>query len=78
MRATDRDTAQAKDFIAPPGYQRNRPETTLLYQLVAQHYPACRDRRAAEDRPLPRYMEDEFDAYLKCGLDTVCYGRNLT
>ena len=68
MGATDRDIAQAKDFIAPPGYQRHRPETTLLYQLVAQHYPAFRDRRAAEDRPLPRYVEDEFDAYLKCGL----------
>ena len=68
MGATDRDIAQAKDFIAPPGYQRHRPETTLLYQLVAEHYPAFRDRRAAEDRPLPRYVEDEFDAYLKCGL----------
>ena len=61
MGATDRDIAQAKDFIAPPGYQRHRPETTLLYQLVAEHYPAFRDRRAAEDRPLPRYVEDEFE-----------------
>lgn len=68
MGATDRDIAQAKDFIAPPGYQRHRPETTLSYQLVAQHCPAFRDRRAAEDRSLPRYVEDEFDAYLKCGL----------
>jgi len=68
MGATDRDIAQAKDFIAPPGYQRHRPETTLLYQLVAEHYPAFRDRRAAEDQPLPRYVEDEFEAYLKCGL----------
>jgi ribosomal protein S27E len=68
MDAPDRDIAQAKDFIAPPGYRRYRPETTLLYQLVAEHYPAFRDRRAAEDRPLPRYVEAEFDAYLKCGL----------
>ena len=30
MGATNRDIAQAKDFIAPPGYQRHRPETTLL------------------------------------------------
>jgi hypothetical protein len=22
------------------GYQRRRPEQTLLYQIVAQHYPA--------------------------------------
>jgi Putative transposase/Transposase zinc-binding domain len=61
------DIAQAAGFIAPPGYQRHRPETTLLYRLVAEHYPTFRDRRAAEDRPLPRYVEDEFEAYLKCG-----------
>jgi hypothetical protein len=36
--------------------------------LVAEHYPAFRDRRAAERRPLPRYVEAEFDPYLKCGL----------
>jgi len=38
-----------------------------LYRLVAEHYPRFRDRRAAEERPLPRYIEDEFEAYLKCG-----------
>ncbi len=54
MGATDRDIAQAKEFIAPAGYRRHRPETTLLYQLVAEYFPAFRDRRAAEDRPLPR------------------------
>jgi len=57
----------AAGFIAPPGYQRHRPEATLLYQLVAEHYPTFRDRRASEERPLPRYVEDEFEAYLKCG-----------
>jgi len=48
MASPDCDVAQAKDFIAPPGYLRHRPETTLLYQLVAEHYPRFRDRRAAE------------------------------
>ena len=64
MGSPDRDIAQAKDFIAPPGYRRHRPEATLLYQLVAEHYAGFRDRRAAEGRPLPRYVEGEFDAYL--------------
>lgn len=68
MGAPDRDIAQAKDFIAPPGYRRHRPEATLFYQLVAEHYAGFRDRRAAEGRQLPRYVEDEFEAYLKCGL----------
>jgi len=59
MGAPDRDIAQAKDFIAPPGYRRHRPEATLLYQLVAEHYAGFRDRRAAEGRSLPfalRYL----------------------
>lgn len=39
MHAPPRDVAQAKGFIAPPGYERHRPETTRLYELVAEHYP---------------------------------------
>ena len=35
---------------------------------MAEHYPKFRDRRAAEGRALPQYVEDEFEAYLKCGL----------
>lgn len=42
MGAPERDIAQAKGFIAPPGHGRHRPETTLLYQLVAEHYPRFR------------------------------------
>lgn len=68
MVAPERDSAQAKGFVAPPEYRRHRPEATLLYQLVAEHYPSFRDRRVAEGRALPRYVEDEFEAYLKCGL----------
>lgn len=39
MGSPERNIAQAKDFIAPPGYLRHRPETTLLYRLVAEDYP---------------------------------------
>ena len=67
MGAPERDIAQAKDFIAPPGYSRHRPEATLLYQLVAEYYPRFRERRAAEGRALPPYVEAEFEAYLRCG-----------
>jgi hypothetical protein len=31
---------RAPPFIDPPGYARHRPKSTLLYQLVEQHYPA--------------------------------------
>jgi len=54
-------------FLDPPGYARHRPERTLLYQLVEQHYPAFRELRAAADRPLPDFVQQEFEAYLKCG-----------
>ena len=58
---------RAPPFLDPPGYARHRPEATLLYRLVEQHYPAFRALRSAAGRPLPDYIEQEFDAYLKCG-----------
>ena len=58
---------RAPGFVDPPGYARHRPETTLLYQLVEQHYPPFRVMRAEVDRPLPDFVEEEFEAYLKCG-----------
>jgi hypothetical protein len=58
---------RAPAFIEPSGYAQHRPETTLLYQLVEQHYPDFRELRATEGRSLPDYVEEEFDAYLKCG-----------
>ena len=59
--------SRAPPFVEPPGYTRHRPESTLLYQLVDQHYPSFRELRAAAGRSLPEYIEQEFDAYLKCG-----------
>jgi hypothetical protein len=53
MDASGHDISQAKDFIAPPGYSRHRPETTLLYQLIAEYYLRFRDRRAAEASECP-------------------------
>src|SRR5690606_12458345 len=67
MGVPDRDIAQTAGFVAPPGYSRQRPERTLLYRLVAEHYPKFRDRRAAEERSLPRYGQDGLAAYLQCG-----------
>lgn len=53
--------------LAPPRYQRQRPEATLLYQLVEQHYPAFVESLARSGRALPGYVHGEFEAYLKCG-----------
>jgi Transposase zinc-binding domain len=64
------DAARARaapPFLDPPGYARHRPEATLLYQLVQRHYPGLRELRSEAGRPLPKYVQEEFEAYLKCG-----------
>jgi hypothetical protein len=53
---------------APEHYQRHRPEQTLLYQVIVQHYPAFLARLTAEGRTLPLFVRREFEAYFKCGL----------
>jgi hypothetical protein len=44
-------TAERAVGTAP--YQRHRPEHTLLYQIVEQHYPAFVAHLAEQERPLP-------------------------
>jgi ribosomal protein S27E len=58
---------RARLFLDPPGYARHWPESTLLHRLVEQHCPAFRELRAETGRPLPGHVQEEFDAYLKCG-----------
>ena len=49
---------------AQPRYERRRPEETMLYRLVQQHYETF----AAEVTGLPQFVKDEFNAYLDCGI----------
>ncbi len=49
------------------GYERHRPEQTLLYQLVDAYYPAFVAQLAAQGTHLPEYVQREFEDYLKCG-----------
>ncbi|MBK7583359.1 MAG: transposase zinc-binding domain-containing protein [Myxococcales bacterium] len=49
-----------------PSRVRHRPESTLLYQTVAEHWPAFLER-ADEHGGLPRFVVKEFEAYLRCG-----------
>jgi hypothetical protein len=51
----------------PPGYVRRQPETTALYQAIAEHWPGF--RKSVESLGgLPRFVTEEFDAYLGCGI----------
>ena len=49
-------------------YAPHRPERTLLYSLVQAHWPDFLARREVEDRPLPEYVREEFETYLRCGV----------
>lgn len=55
-------------LAAAPSYARHVPERTLLYALVQAHYPDFIARLEAEDRPLPEYVREEFETYLRCGV----------
>jgi hypothetical protein len=69
QRATARVArAAATAQAAAPRYARHVPERTLLYALVQAHYPDFLARLEAEDRSLPAYVREEFDAYLRCGV----------
>ena len=48
-------------------YQRHRPEQTLLYRIIEQHYPVFSTHLAEQGRGLPEYVQREFEDYLKCG-----------
>jgi ribosomal protein S27E len=48
-------------------YKRHRPEATLLYQLVERYYPEFTANLAEQGKYLPRYVEREFDEFLRCG-----------
>jgi hypothetical protein len=49
------------------GYQRHRPEQTLLYQIVERHYPAFVEHLADAGKQLPAHVRQAFDGYLQCG-----------
>ena len=65
------DAAQARHPEHGPrrrdGYARRRPEATALYQTVAEHWPAFRERME-EAGGLPKFVVNEFEEFLKCGI----------
>ncbi len=47
-------------------YVRHRPEHTLLYQIVEEHYPTFRDLLEQQGRSLPAYVAREAIATYQC------------
>jgi hypothetical protein len=58
---------QGKDALGVVAYERHRPEQTLLYKLVEEHYPALVEQLGQQGKCLPAHVCKEFDGYLKCG-----------
>ena len=60
------------------GYRRRTPERTVLHELVAQHAQTMLAELRDADPDgggLPRYVERELAAYLKCGVLTHGFAR---
>jgi hypothetical protein len=56
-----------KEGLGQATYERHRPEHTLLYQLVEQHYPALVKQFESQGKILPVHVHREFAACLNCG-----------
>jgi ribosomal protein S27E len=48
-------------------YERHRPEASLLYQIIEQHWPQFQAALARQSKHLPKFVMQEFEEYLKCG-----------
>ena len=54
--------------LAPP-YAPRRPTETVLYRVVRESLDTfVAHARETYERPLPRYVENELRAYLRCGV----------
>ncbi|MFT7579093.1 MAG: hypothetical protein ACI9MR_000755 [Myxococcota bacterium] len=60
-------TATCAEEGRTDGYAPRRPEDTLLHALVSDHWARFRERAEAP-AGLPKFVEEEFDAYLRCGI----------
>src|SRR3954469_10369544 len=50
-------------------YERRRPEETTLYQVVQEHLESFLAQVETETgAQLPKFIKDEFDAFLECGI----------
>lgn len=52
--------------VRADGYARRRPETTVLYEVVREAWPVFREK-ADEQGGLPKFVQRDFDEYLRCG-----------
>jgi hypothetical protein len=62
--------------LLAPAYQPRRPTETVLYRAVRDHLETfLRHTRETYESPLPRYVEQELRAYLRCGVFSHGFSR---
>jgi len=49
-------------------YRQRRPEKTVLYKLVADHWETFKERAHQAGHGPPQEVIDEFEGYLSCGI----------
>jgi hypothetical protein len=57
---------QAQSFSPP--YEARRPQESILYQTLVGHLASFLYERQREQCPLPKYVREELEAYLCCGI----------
>jgi hypothetical protein len=53
-------------------YKRRRPEKTPRHKVISENLTSWLEWRDQAERPVPGYVEEEFRAYLECGI--LCFG----
>ena len=61
-------TQVARFHAGDSTYTRRRPEETALYGVVQQELETFLARAQSRERPVPRFVERELRAYLRCGI----------
>ena len=56
-----------RDSFAPV-YRPRSPEDAVLHRVVREHLETFLSRARERDRPVPRFVEREFRAFLECGI----------
>jgi hypothetical protein len=54
--------------VTDAAYRPRNPEESLLYQVVAGELETFLASHQAQDRTIPKFVEDEFRSFLECGI----------
>ena len=49
-------------------YERHKPEKTLLHEVVREQLEGFLASASHRDQPVPRFIEQELRAFLRCGV----------